>query len=139
MAVDVRSEKYSLKRVLVVDDSHLMLMAVSHMAEALGFKADSATGGLAALRNSTQFSYDLLITDLQMQDFDGYALAGMLKQKTRQIKAIIMTGCAQSEVINYMNTGVVDSWLYKPFRLQDLGEMLSTLFPTDILLLPYRR
>jgi DNA-binding response OmpR family regulator len=109
------------------------------MVENLGFQADSASGGLAALEWLRQCTYDLVITDLHMPDFDGYALAGYLKEKNRQARVVIMTGCEPSDVVNYMNTGVVDSWIYKPFGIKELGEILSTVFPTDILLAPYRR
>ena len=115
---------------LVVDDDHCLLQVVHQMMEALGFRADTATGGIAAMRHLSQSKYDLVVTDLQMPDMDGYALSGWLKNKSKDTKVIVMTGSTHSNVVKYMNTGIVDSWMFKPFSFNRLAEIVGELVPT---------
>ena len=118
-------------RVLVVDDDNGLLQVVQQMVEALGFRADAAGGGLAAMRCLSRSRYDLMITDLQMPDMDGHALTRWLKSKYKGIKVIVMTGMASGDVVDYMHTGLVDRWLFKPFSLNTLGRLLNEILSTD--------
>lgn len=117
-------------RALVVDDDLCLLSVVHQMVEALGFRVDAATGGIAAMRYLSQSRYDLMVTDLQMPDMDGYALSGWLKHKFNNTKVIVMTGSTHSNVVNYINTGIVDRWMFKPFSLTKLAEIVGELVAT---------
>ena len=132
-------QSFSLIRALVVDDDNTVKNLVSRMLESLGYWTDSADGGVAAMRSIKQSSYRLVVSDLQMPDFDGYSLGGWLKNQSKQTKVIMMTGCAPAEVDNYMGTGVIDGWLFKPFTLTNLRELICELFQTDIPWLPNLR
>lgn len=103
------------------------------MVEALGFRADAANGLLAAMRYLSQSKYDLMVTDLQMRDMDGYALSGWLKLESKDTKVIVMTGRNLADVVHYMNTGIVDRWMFKPFSLTKLAGIVGELVPTDCL------
>lgn len=81
------------------------------------------------MRCLSRSSYDLMITDLQMPDMDGYALSGWLKHRSKNTKVIVMTGRNPAEVVKYMNNGVVDRWMFKPFSLNTLEGLLNALVP----------
>ena len=121
----------SSPRTLVVDDDQVTLKIVDAMLENLGCRTEAAHVGAAAMRCLSESRYDLVITDLQMPEVDGYALARWLKFQSRQTKVIIMTGCNRSEVEDYMGTGVADCWLYKPFNLRKLENVLDELVRPD--------
>lgn len=116
-------------RVLVVDDDRCLVHLMRQLMGDIGFSADTAYGGLAAMRCLSRSSYDLMITDLQMPDMDGYALSGWLKHRSKDTKVIVMTGRNPADVVNYMNTGVVDRWMFKPFSLNTLEGLLNALVP----------
>lgn len=118
-------------RVLVVDDDNCLLQTVQQMVEALGFRADAAGGGLAAMQCLSRSRYDLMITDLQMPDMDGHALTRWLKSKFKGTKAIVMTGMAPGDVVDHMHTGIVDRWLFKPFSLNTLRRLLNEILSID--------
>jgi len=130
---DATSYRPEPLRALVVDDDHCLVQVVQQMMEALGFRADSANGGLAAIRYLSQSRYDLMVTDLQMPDMDGYELSGWLKNKSKDTRVIVMTGCCHADVVNYMNTGIVDRWMFKPFSLTKLAGIVGELVPADYL------
>ena len=100
---------------LVVDDDHCLLQVVYQMMEVFGFRTDSANGGHAAMRSLFQSRYDVVITDLQMPDMDGYALSGWVKSKFKNTKVIVMTGSNGSDLADFRHTGIVDRWLRETF------------------------
>jgi CheY-like chemotaxis protein len=112
-------------RVLVVDDEAFMLSLVSRMLEALGFEVGLAKGGLEAIEYLSRSRYRLVITDLQMPDMNGHALAGWIKHHFHDVIVVIMTGNSPDNVVNYAETGIVDEWIFKPFNLNELKMKLS--------------
>jgi two-component system capsular synthesis sensor histidine kinase RcsC len=118
-------------RALAVDDDPITLSMACQMLEVLGLQVDTADDGIAALGFLDGRRYDLLLTDLQMPKIDGYALADMLKRRLKHLRVVVMTGCARQELEEYMQTDLVDCWLFKPFSLEVLKERLQVLFGAD--------
>jgi CheY-like chemotaxis protein len=129
--------KSSYRRALVVGGDETVTTVVCQVLKSFKFDVSSTKGGFAAMHLLNQSNYDLVITDLQIPDFDGYALAGWLKQKSENTKAIVMTGFGNSEVLNHINSHVVDGWIFKPFSQIELIGMLHKYFPQQIELLSH--
>lgn len=130
---DPNSRRSGSIRTLVVDDDPTTLIIVGSMLKVLGFQVDSAKCGLSARHRLHESRYDVLVTDLQMPGMDGYSLASWLRQESMDTKVIVMTGTSRNEVVKYMDTGVVDNWIFKPFDMRHLGEVLAEFIPSGIL------
>ncbi|MGZ5013843.1 MAG: PAS domain S-box protein, partial [Methylobacter sp.] len=84
--IPVPQANFSGKRALIVDDNATNRMILTHYLSNWGFtlsEADSGPAALveleaAALRNEP---YDLLLSDMQMPDMDGFALARAIIKK----------------------------------------------------------
>lgn len=118
-------------RALVVDDELVMVHLVGNMFESLGFRVDQAYGGAEALTLLERNGYDLVLTDLMMPGMNGFELAERVRQRSKDTRIIIMTGCSPAEVQDKMQTGLVDRWLFKPFIFVQLIEMVGELFGAD--------
>ena len=46
---------------------------------------------------------------------------------------IVMTGMGPGDVDDYMHTGIVDRWLFKPFSLNTLRGLLDEMLLADSL------
>jgi CheY-like chemotaxis protein len=112
-------------RVLVVDDDSLTMRMVGQMMEALGLRVDLANGGRQAQSMVRRNSYAMVLTDYQMPDVDGYALAVWIKKRWRNTLVFVMTGCSPAEVADRVGSHAVDRWMYKPFDLAQLKEALA--------------
>lgn len=112
-------------RVLVVDDEEFMLDIVGRMLQALGFEVALARGGLEAIESLSRSRYRLVITDLQMPDMNGHALAGWIKHHFQDVAVIIMTGNNPESIRDYVKSGTADRWIFKPFNLNALKTMLG--------------
>ena len=122
----------SRPKVLVVDNDHLAVQVVCRMMEILGSRVDAANGGVPALNCLSESRYDVVITDLEMPDLSGYILASWVREKSPGTRVIIMTGRSQAEVEQYMKTEMVDTWLFKPFSLNEMEAALSHIIERDI-------
>lgn len=115
-------------RVLVVEDERdtrdlLDIMLTSHGAECS--IADTVFDGLSVLR---QENIDVVLTDIGMPEYNGYALVGSIRKHTRpsirNMPVIALTAYATPAD---RDTGLIsgfNAYLTKPF---DLAELVNTI------------
>ena len=115
-------------RCLVVDDDHTILKYVAQMLSVLGYsQVDIAQRKPELMRQLNNGAYDLMITDLEMPDMNGFHLSKMIKKAVHGTKIIKMTGRHENDCLEMMDSQWVDGWLFKPFRMKDLRNMLRWL------------
>ena len=79
--------------VLVVDDEPLVLDFAASVLEDIGCDVITAANGKRALdRISADPRIEILITDIDIPNMDGYALAHSATQMRTQLKVILMSG-----------------------------------------------
>jgi len=116
------------QRCLVVDDDGNVLKIVVDMLIMLGFqKVDTAQMKPELMNKLATGSYDLLVTDLEMPDMNGFDLSHRIKKEVHDTKVIIMTGRHKNECLEMMETGWADGWLFKPFGVKELCSKLIGL------------
>jgi two-component system capsular synthesis sensor histidine kinase RcsC len=115
-------------RSLVVDDDHMILKFVARMLTILGFQGvDTAQKQPEVVRMLATGPYDLIVTDLEMPDMNGYHLTHRIKRQMQDTNVIIMTGRHKDECLELMASRWVDGWLFKPFGLNELRDMIRLL------------
>jgi DNA-binding response OmpR family regulator len=113
---------------LVVDDDHMILKLVACMLTILGFQGvDTAQKQPEVVRMLATGPYDLIVTDLEMPDMNGYHLTHRIKRQMQDANVIIMTGRHKDDCLDMMATRWVDGWLFKPFGLNELRTTLQWL------------
>lgn len=118
------------KNVLVVDDDPILLKIAEDM---LGRKGVSCTTCMnfqevvAALGKS---DYDMVLTDVQMPDTDGFALLRLLRNSdignSRTIPVAVMTARGDGNSGIYEKEGFAGC-IHKPFNIHTLLTFLSTI------------
>ena len=115
-------------RCLVVDDNPFILQYVADLLEEFGFQeVDTAQKKKELMNKLTTGPYDLLVTDLEMPDMNGFDLSRMIKNEVYETKVIIMTGRHKDECLEMMDARWVNGWLFKPFGLDELHYELVEL------------
>src|SRR5829696_10066871 len=80
------------KRVLIVDDEPDLNLTVKMVLEENGFKADSFTDPLLALKNFKEAGiYDMIILDIKMPNMNGYELYRQIKKIDDKVKVCFLT------------------------------------------------
>ncbi len=107
-------------KILIVDDDQVIRLMLEIALESAGYQvviAEDGNEAIAALHNE---KFDLVITDLQMGDPDGFAVLREAKKMDPLIRRIVMTGSQdESSVITAIKIGV-EAYLQKPFSLDEL-------------------
>jgi len=81
------------KVVLVVDDSATVRKFVAAALNMKGFRVITASDGIEALERMPSEKFDLVITDLNMPDMDGYELIRSIREtpEYRDIPIIVLS------------------------------------------------
>lgn len=113
------------KKILVIDDSPLVLAMASDALKAEGFDVFTATNGIEA--NSYIFSAnnrpDLIILDIMMPLLDGNKKAKILKDKdfSRDIPILFISSKDEAELAKMAEESGVDGYICKPFTPQSIA------------------
>lgn len=105
-----------MRRIILVEDDETAAEILMKFLEGSGFLVDAVTTATEGISFSKQNSYDLMILDINLPDFDGFEV---LKNRT-DIPVIVTS--AYSEIhtkLEAFNFGASD-YLVKPFDLEEL-------------------
>lgn len=125
------TEDYGLEgiHVLVIDDDRIQLDVTRRMLMRYKVRCGccrTVQELMAALRER---KYDLLLSDIQMPDMDGYKILDLLRssnmENARMIPVLAVTACADDEEY-YISCGFAGS-LRKPFPMDELISAVSRL------------
>src|SRR5512140_169180 len=106
--------------ILVVDDSSTVVKFVSFSLRNSGYAVVAACDGMDALEKLSQLTepIDMVITDLNMPNLDGYSLIETLRQNDRY-RATPIIILSSEEGVDDKQRGIevgATSYLVKPFK-----------------------
>lgn len=81
-------------RVLVVDNDRDLARAMTESLERVGFECTTATSGTEGSQLIQQNSYEIIVTDLVMNDLDGMQILKLAKATLEDCEVIMVTGHA---------------------------------------------
>jgi CheY-like chemotaxis protein len=111
------------RRVLLVDDDPLVLMATADMLRELGHEPIEMTSAKKALEAVRQGERpDLAILDYAMPEMSGVALAELLREAYPELPLMLATGYSERE----MSGGALPR-LNKPYTLAELSRQIDLL------------
>ncbi|OIO68291.1 MAG: hypothetical protein CO186_09700 [Zetaproteobacteria bacterium CG_4_9_14_3_um_filter_49_83] len=115
----------------IIDDEmlirELLSKAVSHMGkQAQSF--DSATRYLQYMQEEAYIQPSIILSDINMPEMTGCALAPLVKQQYPDTTFALMTGnpeqCTPHCCHGQKNDALIDRTFYKPFNLKELSEFI---------------
>jgi CheY-like chemotaxis protein len=112
-------------KVLVVDDNKEFREHFAAQLEEMGFRVIEAADGGEALEKLSRDHIDSVVTDWRMPNIDGVELAKRLKSDSPFTHVVIISGQAISLEDQEMLRNTADAFLSKPFRLDELKNMLN--------------
>lgn len=107
-------------RVLVIDNDKSHARAMSEALERVGYNCTVATSGPDGARMIDQSSFDIIITDLVMNEVDGEQILRMARQSLPECQIIMVTGHATvPKAVEAMQQGAFN-FLEKPLNADRL-------------------
>jgi two-component system sensor histidine kinase EvgS len=121
-------------RVLVVDDYPANRLLLDQQLGFLGHEVSLASDGVAGLERWRAEPFDVVITDCNMPDGDGYALARQIREHERQAGApacllLGYTASAQEAERQRCLAAGMDDCLFKPLSLVQIAARLRDVQP----------
>jgi putative nucleotidyltransferase with HDIG domain len=115
-------------RILVVDDEEPIRTMMGATLEREGYEVEFAASGREAMDALGRNAFDLVLTDIVMQDGNGIALLERIQEQQPQLPVVMVTAIHDISVaIDSMRRGAYD-YLLKPFEREHLvGTALRAL------------
>jgi DNA-binding NtrC family response regulator len=115
------------KKILIVDDNPNMSVLLSDILEIFEYQGTQAEDGEEALEKLSSEEYAMVFTDLRMPKMDGIDLLKAIKNKHPELPVVVITGYSLGETQNMLLTQRADGFLNKPFKVNEIKELLEKL------------
>jgi len=123
-----------MKRILIIDDDHHILVMLKKMLEKAGFEVDLASNGVDGLELFQKIQADLVITDIIMPEKEGLETIREMKRIRSDLKIIAMSGGGKISADNYLETAKIfgaSLVLEKPFSQKTMVDAVLKLLGSE--------
>lgn len=110
----------AVRRVLVVDDEHSIVDAVSTALRYEGFEVATAASGREALAIAQEQEFDFLILDVMLPDINGFVVAERLRADGIETPILFLTARADLDDKAQGFSVGADDYVTKPFSLAEI-------------------
>ncbi len=109
----------SARKMLIVDDEPLIRNLCAGVFES--YKVLQATDGFDALKYLSHEDVDIVLTDINMPNIDGFEFLRIIREEQPNLPVILMTGYADKDlVLNALKAGA-DDFITKPISVLQLS------------------
>ena len=110
--------------ILILDDESMVGQRLKPALEKDGHRVETFTTSKDAVARLDEKDFDIVVTDICMEDLDGMQVLEGIRQKSPNTKVIMITGFATLELAHEsLKHGAFD-FIAKPFRI---GKMRDTI------------
>ncbi len=130
--VPVGADGVSSLRILLAEDNAMNQKVALKLLERLGYRADIASNGLAALEALERQQYDVVLMDVQMPELDGLEATRRICERWpagKRPRIVAMTANALEEDREACASAGMDDYVAKPIRPEALAEALRKVQP----------
>ena len=112
-------------KVLVVDDEESVVVTIKAILQLDGYDVATTTSGAQARAMVRDTEYDLVLTDLRLEDGDGLDVLKAVRESYPETVTIMLTGYASLEsAIQALRAGAYD-YLVKPSEVEELRSTVA--------------
>ncbi|MFH1418544.1 MAG: response regulator [Planctomycetota bacterium] len=115
-------------RLLLVDDEEIVGKRLKVALEKHGYAVEVARSGRSAIERLQSQEFDVVITDLRLDDpdgLDGLDVLDAVQEHSPRTKTILITGYATAEVARGAVAKGAFDFIAKPFKPKDLRELIE--------------
>ena len=111
--------------ILVLDDEQIVGERLKASLEKEGHTLEIFIDPVAALKRIRETPFDVVITDIRMDEVDGIQVLEEVRKKSAKTKVIMITGYATLEVARESLTKGAFDFIAKPFKLKEIREAIQ--------------
>jgi DNA-binding NtrC family response regulator len=111
--------------VLVLDDEPIVGKRLRAALEKSGYAVEVFEDSRAALRRLDEKDFDIIVTDVRMEEVDGIQVLEHVLERSARTKVIVITGYATVEVAREALAKGAFDFIAKPFKPDDLRQVIQ--------------
>jgi len=112
-------------KIMVVDDEPIVGKRLKPALEKSGYEVEVYETGADALKRIEENDFDIIVTDVRMDEIDGLDILAGVTAKATHTKVIIITGYATIELAREALAKGAFDFIAKPFKPNDLREIIE--------------
>ena len=112
-------------QLLVVDDEEITGKRLKTALEKYGYAVEVFQSGRQAIERLQEREFDIVVTDIRMDDADGLAVLEAVQKSSPRTKTILITGFATAEVARGALAKGAFDLIAKPFQPKDLRKVIE--------------
>ncbi len=122
----------SRRLILIVEDEETTREVLAQALETFGYKTIIADNGKDALNLFNAHRPDMIISDIYMPVMNGLELLKAVRRTDKTLPFILITGFDIQEAHETAHSHGATALLLKPFRLQQLRDILDRTFNSSV-------
>jgi DNA-binding NtrC family response regulator len=107
-------------RIMIIDDENLVGKRLQPALEKRGDIVETFIDSRKAIERFDEQHFDIVVTDIRMDDIDGLEVLEHVISRSKQTKVIMITGYATVEVAREALAKGAFDFIAKPFKPNDL-------------------
>jgi PAS domain S-box-containing protein len=113
-------------RILLAEDNDINRMVLVKILKKLGYRADTASNGIEAVKALERQHYDLVLMDIQMPEMDGFEATKEIRKRwpNGPIVVALTAYALEGDREKCLEAGM-DGYLAKPVQKGELAEVLK--------------
>ena len=110
--------------ICIIDDEIVVCKRLQQALTNDGLLVETFVDSRSALERIKEKRFDVVVTDIRMDEIDGMEVLAAVTEKGEDTKVIMITGYATIEIAREATIRGAFDFLSKPFKPNDLREML---------------
>ena len=117
------------RKVLVIEDSHVIQRLIEVCLRPAGFDVELRGDGPSGLEAAAEVDPDVIVLDVGLPGMDGWEVLSHLRAdaRTAETKVLVLTAHAQDQTRAKAETSGASAFLTKPFRPDELRRVVNQL------------
>jgi len=112
-------------QLMILDDEPIVGKRLKPALEKYGLKVEVFEDSTQALKRLNEKEFDIVVTDIRMEEVNGIQVLEYVMSKTKRTKVIIITGYATIEVAREALVKGAFDFIAKPFKPNDLRAVIN--------------
>lgn len=130
MALTSQHLGFTMKTILVVDDSTLIQWSLKSTLEGAQYRVETCPDGAEAIKRlDAGLRPDLILTDLNMPNMNGLELIRAARQRLRFTPIIVVSTESQLSIKDEAKRAGATGWLVKPVQPPDVLKVIGAVLP----------
>ena len=118
-----------MRKILIIEDNQEIRENLEELLDLLNFQAITAINGKEGINSIQTEKPNLIICDVHMPEMNGYQVLEFVKSnpETAKVPFIFITSSSQNSEIEKGVLSGADSYLVKPFQVEELQDIIKKL------------